>query len=759
MTEKNRDRVGTMFEQIQLKELDDYFIPYSQRAVKGVYVCRLASYNGQIHHFICNYMKAALLSGVCISQKIENPDERQLNYYEEIMGREYQLNPNFFMTALKKWLPRIKEKERAVIADCFYDIFLELARNGKNENMQKNAYIKFMCWLYYKFEPILQQFGKDNLPKLLFEGYFSKYELMMMQILSKTGCDVLILEYQGEEKYLAVDQFSKYSQLIFIEGEAFPKDYSILQIRKQIVNQVREPELKQFAVPKAIKTNVWILGEPYSCLLKEQRQRGEDTSCYYNSFIGIYGAEDTTSYYPELLKWKLKLESTKRKLFLAEDILPPTFDEVNQIVRKNYSSAASLLNDMAMQITSPDEIFTSYCRQAFLSVMTEEKDKLPIQKLLNQAIIFICWLKRYIKEVTLTDNNIPIFLFYGNLSGNNEFLFMKMLASIPMDVVHITPDLSEIPERTDHLFLIKKYPVSLKREKFPSDVSGIQFGTVAYQAEQELNTILYQDTGIYRNHQFKRAIPIPLQIMYEEIKILWKQEAKYRPNFETFDDRVMVPVIFSKVSGVSGKINEYWEMIRDFIGENTFLIKSLPYFTKDENSIFREKAPFFFQNGTLNIRRIKEYKSYPFSFIRDNMQDYMLQKLQELIDSRIIRGTGVNGVEYTIISTVFQMDKKLLRLIQEYDFTKDIPKLVVIHTKETNPTVEDSILLAYLNKIGFDIVLFVPTGYLSVERFYTSQILLEHQAGEYEFDLQVPNLESIGQKKGGLVSRFFKRGR
>ena len=73
-------------------------------------------------------------------------------------------------------------------------------------------------------------------------------------------------------------------------------------------------------------------------------------------------------------------------------------------------------------------------------------------------------------------------------------------------------------------------------------------GTVAYHAERELDTLMYQDTGMYRNMQYGKANIISLQTMYEEIKILWDQELKYRPDFSVVDGVVNIPVIFAKVS-------------------------------------------------------------------------------------------------------------------------------------------------------------------------------------------------------------------
>lgn len=747
-----------MFERIKLNTFEDYFVPCTERSKKGVYFCRLTRYSDEIHQMICRFIETTHRSGVCISGKIGNPDEKQLGYYEEMMGRDFQLNPNFYAASLKKWLPRIKEKQRMIIANAFYDIFITMAKDGKNENIQKNAYIKFMCWLYYKFEPILQQLGNSDLPKILFEGYPNDYELQMMSMLSKTGCDILLLEYQGDEKYLQIDKESEYSELIQAAGGAFPSDYSILKLRKQLLNKAAEPELKYFKPEKIVNTNTWIKGEPFSDSLRTQPQRGTDHQYHYNLFTGIYGAEDTGAYYSELLKWKMKMETLGKHLLLIEETLPrPTYEEINSVGRKKYLSANTMLNDMVSQIRCSDRAFLTYCQHAFMQIM-KELGNLSIQKLMNIAVVLICWINRYAPKLSSRKDKEQVFLFYGNVNGSNEILLIRLLAKLPVDVIIIDPEISGSQEIMDPLFYAKKYQNSLKRKKFPLDINSMRFETVAFQAEQELNTIMYQDTGIYRNRQFKRAIPIPLQITYEEIAILWKQEAKYRPNFETIDDKVMVPVMFAKISGVKNSKNEYWDCICDLVQENVFVIKGFPYANEIPN-LFKEKSYLFLHGGKLDINRIKSNPSYPLSIIREPMQDYMLEKLQEMIDYKVIKGTGSSGVENLIVATVFNMDRRILRLIQNYDFTKEIPKVLAIHTKECNSSQEDSILLAYLNMIGFDIVMFIPTGYISVERYYSKPLFVEHQIGEYQYDMQIPNFDLLKRRREGITGRLFRRGR
>ncbi|MBE6035768.1 MAG: hypothetical protein E7222_13885 [Clostridiales bacterium] len=748
-----------MFERIKLNALEDYFVPCSGRNKKGVFFCRLTRYSEEIHKIICRYLEATRKKGVCIQRKIDNPDEKQLSYYEEIMGRDFQLNPNYFMVSLKKWLPRIQENQRQIIAESFYDILLEIARQGKTKDIQENVYIKFMCWLYYRFEPILHESGNGDLPKILFEGYLNNYELKMMTILSKIGCDILVLEYEGDENYLKVDPDSSYSQLLRMEGTSFPADYSVLELQKQLANKRTEAERKNFRTEKIINTNTWIKGEPLMDTLTLQSQRGDDPRFFYNLYAGIYGVEDCHSYYSDLLKWKMKAEAFGKKIVLIEEkIPPPSFEEIGAVKRKNYNSANVMMNDLVMQIRCENRKFQTYCQNAFLETFLEMPD-ISVQELLNAAVVQLCWINRYGNQLIGSPEEGSIFLFYGEAKGKNEECFFRILEKLPIDSLIINPEGSPQQQGIQsNLFFAKKYDNVVKREKFPVDLSCIQFGTVAYQAEQDLNNILYQDTGIYRSQQFKTAIPVSLQITYEEIAILWNQEAKYRPNFEVFDDKVMVPVIFSKVSGIPANIDTYWDTIGELLSEEVIVIQEFPY-AKSGNNPFKDKAYTFLQNGRLKKDQIKNYSTYPFSFIREPMQDYMLNKLQEMIDSKIIRGTCTNGMENLITATVLNMDKTLLRLIQKYDFTKQIPKVILVHTKESSGSAEDSILLAYLNLIGFDIVMFVPTGYTTVERFYTRPIFVEHQVGEYKYDLEIPDFDGITKKRFGFASRLFRRGR
>ena len=140
-----------MFEHKRLQSLDDYFLELCNRKEKGVFFYRINGYDKDIHDFIRKYYEQARRTGVVIEGKIPNPDEKNLEYYEENMGKAFEMNMPFINASLKKWLPRMNDYQRESVAGSILQNLLDMQRQGKNEAMIKNAYIKYMCWLYYKF--------------------------------------------------------------------------------------------------------------------------------------------------------------------------------------------------------------------------------------------------------------------------------------------------------------------------------------------------------------------------------------------------------------------------------------------------------------------------------------------------------------------------------------------------------------------------------------------------------------------------------
>lgn len=754
-----------MFQLGRIEKLHDYFSACSRRREQAVFFYRVAGYSGEVAAFLTQYDQAARTNGVVIEGRIPNPDPKQLDYLAEMMGSDFQLDAGFLTQKLTRWLPRLTGAQREAVVTAMTATLQDLQAHGKNENMLRNAYIKYMCWLYYKFERILGRLGGDELPKILYDGTVSSYELQLLVILARAGADIVLLERAGDAGYLRCDPTSQYAQLYQAPGlTPFPADFSLRQLREQGRQQAERQKL--YGAPAGIApcTNAWMKTPDVKEILTAVRARGDDPKLFYNAFVVQYGVEDKLLFPSDMVAFYQQLKREGRKVCLENGRLPPpTPEEIAAVRRRNHQTAEQLAADLAANLQYPNnQQLQTLMRQAFLDVVLEEDKTVGgnLNRLLNKAVYLVAWMKRYQKDLfqNWQAPEVGVFLLFGACSGDNEALFLRLLAKLPVDVLVLLPDLNAPCVLKDPALLDLHKEHSLPMTDFPVEPSQMRVRTAAYQAEREMDSILYQNTGLYRARQHQKAEAVTLQTMYEEIGLLWDQELKYRPGFAAEGDTVTVPVLLEKICGIKdGPILPYWLEIKKLVTPETTLVTKLPWQTGLEANPMKPYATQFLRQGRLQREKIKQHKDYPYGILRPEIQDYLLDKLQVLLDEKLIAGTYQNGTEYTIVSTILGLPKDLLRRIQNFDFTKKNPKLILISTTEETLSLEDSILVAFLNLVGFDILFFVPTGYQSIEKYFQKPFANEHQLGPYRYDLQVPDFRTLHEGGKSSIRKLFGR--
>lgn len=754
-----------MFQLGRIEKLHDYFSACSRRREQAVFFYRMAGYSGEVAAFLTQYDQAARTNGVVIEGRIPNPDPKQLDYLAEMMGSDFQLDAGFLTQKLTRWLPRLTGAQREAVVTAMTATLQDLQAHGKNENMLRNAYIKYMCWLYYKFERILGRLGGDELPKILYDGTVSSYELQLLVILARAGADIVLLERAGDAGYLRCDPTSQYAQLYQAPGlTPFPADFSLRQLREQGRQQAERQKL--YGAPAGIApcTNAWMKAPDVKEILTAVRARGDDPKLFYNAFVVQYGVEDKLLFPSDMVAFYQQLKREGRKVCLENGRLPPpTPEEIAAVRRRNHQTAEQLAADLAANLQYPNnQQLQTLMRQAFLDVVLEEDKAVGgnLNRLLNKAVYLVAWMKRYQKDLfqNWQAPEVGVFILFGACSGDNEALFLRLLAKLPVDVLVLLPDLNAPCVLKDPALLDLHKEHSLPMTDFPVEPSQMRVRTAAYQAEREMDSILYQNTGLYRARQHQKAEAVTLQTMYEEISLLWDQELKYRPGFAAEGDTVTVPVLLEKICGIKdGPILPYWLDIKKLVTPETTLVTKLPWQTGLEANPMKPYATQFLRQGRLQREKIKQHKDYPYGILRPEIQDYLLDKLQVLLDEKLIAGTYQNGTEYTIVSTILGLPKDLLRRIQNFDFTKKNPKLIIISTTEETLSLEDSILVAFLNLVGFDILFFVPTGYQSIEKYFQKPFANEHQLGPYRYDLQVPDFRTLHEGGKSSIRKLFGR--
>lgn len=742
-----------MFKNINLLSLNDFFLSLNNRKGNFVFFYRFNGISNDIMGFIKQYYMSARQNGVIIDGRIPNPTPENLNYLSEMLGSDFMLDKAFLDNKLKKWLPRMSDSQRNNICSAIFSTFEDMLKSGKNQNIIKNAYIKYMCWLYYKFERIVGQLGADNIPKILYFGDISQYELQLLTALSRAGADIVLLNSSGEQNYLKLDSQSTFSTLYNINS-GFPQDFSLKQIQKSISDD--QNRQRMFGESPNLKpcTNAWLEKPELNEILKTNR--GDNKEFFYNAFIVQYGVEDTLLFSSDMCAFYQNLKN-RNLLVINNQLTPPSTDEINTVKRTNYQNIEQLASHLSQNISYPNnKELEKIMKKAFIDILLNSQKENTIQKLTSKAVYLLCWLKRYQKDLFTNWNvNSPsaVFILFHPSPSANEELFLNFLSHLPVDVLVIMPDLSQSFTFSGENLLEIRYTNSVSVTAFPSAPAKMKVSTAAYQAEREMDTLLYSDSGMYRDKQHTKADIVTLQTMYEEIFILWEQELKYRTGFSANGESVSMPVLFSKVSGVkNGSVSDYWLNIKKLITPNTIVINSLPWVSSF--SPMKQFATQFLQNGKLQKNKIKSHKNYPYTILRNEMQEHLLDKIQIMLDEKLIRGTYQNGTEYTIIATALNLDKHLLRIIQQFDFTKKNPKLLFILTGEKTFSLEESIMVCFLHLIGFDILFFVPTGYQCIEQHFNQQIINEYQIGDYIYDLPVPNFNEVNE---GTLSSILKR--
>lgn len=749
-----------MFNSIVAKDLKDYFLKASLRPSANVYFYRLVGYNEESLKFLSQYYFECKKYGIYINKTINNPSEREVNTFYNEVGMEFVLDKSKIDRDLSKWIPAISQKLKIALVDGLFLQMQELKKYNDNMNILKTTYIKFMCWLRFHFQSLFKEHNEESIFKILYEGNISKYELYFLKVLSYSGCDVLLVNFQGDESYLKIDKRSQYSNLITYEKKGKPTvHFTEMDWEKENkINHIKE----QFdSFNNLIVTNLWMKEDFYKEILKDNSERGKtNIKKFYNMFLLYLGIDNRDEYENRLFLLRESLSRRQKKFILIENKIDnPSIDEVSKIRIPSFKNANELIYNLSEDINFHNDKNLNYLiKKAFLDVISLE-DSSNLGKLKNKAVCILCWLKRY-SDIIFENYNpdkIATFIYYGPCNYN-EGIFLKMLSKLPVDVIIICPDLEENIEIEDKNLRVIKLNNSMKVGSYPKKERKIQRDTVAYEAERELDTLLYTDTGLFRNRQFVKSMPITLRTTYDEIDILWREQSKFRPHFEEQQDRVTVPTIFAKVCGVKdGDITAYWDSVRKKVTENTIVIKDLPYLKGPDPNPIKPYVAQFYRNNKLQIQEIKKHKFYQYDYLSENVQDYILDKIQELIDLKWIEA-DTRGIEYAILSTLLNLDKKTIRLIQNFDFVGEIPKLLVIDTTEKMCSLEDCIYIAFLNLIGFDVLIYAPTGYRTT-KYLKDDILKIHEIGEYKYDLIVPRLSVYKEENKGFFGKLFGKGK
>ncbi len=479
--------------------------------------------------------------------------------------------------------------------------------------------------------------------------------------------------------------------------------------------------------------------------LYKQTERGVTHKTYYNMFLKVTGVDNKVEYSSELFNWKDSLEKAGKKVCVINKITPATAEEVEKIQPNKYETPTELINDLAQKIRCPYPQLKNQTVKAFIECMTDEieKDKDNFTRFTAKGIYLLSWFSRYGRQLFEKNygENLPVIIYFGACKNSAESLMMRFFARLPVDVIIINPVNSPQVDKkcilTDDLLLDLKLSNSLELAQFPTEIKTMDIGTAGFYAEKELEEMLYQGTGLYRDLQHEKASAITLKTMYEEINLYWKLDIKLREGFEVINNEVLMPTFFAKINGVKGEdVAEYFKEISNLVDKDTIFISEPKFYLKSTENF---DTTYAFRNNEFKKQNVVRNKNYRYGIYREAIQLHILEKLEYMLENKYIVGTYSTGVEHDVVRVVMNLHERFASLIHDMDFTKQNPKVVLINNGEVEYGLEEVITLVFLHLIGVDILVFVPTGYRIIERYLKPGLFLEHNIGKFMYDVTLPN--------------------
>lgn len=701
------------------------------------------------------------------------------------------------------------------VKESFSNMLELYLSNEKSANLSiaVNFMTKVILW-FGEYGKILAQKSAHN-PKLIYWGNPKTHEIYFLILMSRIGCDVLVLNSSFSDSFERIDKKNEWSFCIKNSKEQplgpFPtkrsqqqsETNSKLSQESVVRNDKNSYELlnSQLMNDHMIVVNLKRTENPFKETLVPLNKRSGYVGGPYpiipTYFIRYIGATHTSDdweaeYYNSLYNLDMAFQKSGSYLKFLEGIPAPNAEESSWIPHRlqkhSYHETQEILErfleDNLLHRTRV-ELLDNTIKRSFIDQVTlfsEKNSMVNVSIVFNFSLKLLTWINRYLPKLfdeSMLDSKEesgegfysgrnPKILYYGTIKPHEIYL-LSFFHQIGCDVLYIDSEeegdepFQRIDKEQGFTHLVQNVH-NLSKAPFPLGERMIRKSTVAYNASKEIEEVIYsEEVGLFKPWQFESysTQPITLKTTYDELQILWKESAKLRPEFKVQNKKVYVPNIFAKVNGVYETVATYWQEIKALsTAPNTKLIEEVPFtktpYTKQD---LYQAGYLLNDQGLFDEQRVMKSQYYKFGYMKAPLQHFLIVKINELLSSGVFVANVDEQFKLKILMTILTMDDALLKLIEAFDYPQEIPKVIVYDNDKESFNESDGIILAFMNLVGIDVVLYTPTNYRTIEQYIKSNLYDVHQLPLVKYDLILPDLANIlgtSTNKPGLLSRFFK---
>lgn len=375
----------------------------------------------------------------------------------------------------------------------------------------------------------------------------------------------------------------------------------------------------------------------------------------------------------------------------------------------------------------------------------------------------IVWAYIHLKDINFKDDVNPKCIYYGEIQ-RHDIYFLIMIHLMSFDVLYLNPIKEEHWDSidTDNISSLEKYMQVTSIETLAEKISKgkcIEMNeSITKQLKKTLEKELYTDTGVFRDWQFRDGYTKSLFMdsLIEDVNIYWKEEARFRDGFKVEGNVVTVPCFFQKVEGMQNDENAYLNLVENCSSTPNTLVVDNCVLSSEVNVSENMYELVFCQlsDGTFDIEKIKELEMYKFNKYSEEVQNLILNKFNEtILDDSIYSFTLDKKDILQLLVLILKLDENIVRLIDNFDFTKNVPKIVILLNNEDILSDNMLLLLGYLHKIGIDIIIFNPSGLFNTDKIINTNKINVTRLQQMKYDI---NFNTFRRKKKSLLSRLFQ---
>lgn len=396
--------------------------------------------------------------------------------------------------------------------------------------------------------------------------------------------------------------------------------------------------------------------------------------------------------------------------------------------------------------------------------------KLKSNQLQRLFLDFVKWSNFYFPkwlEENEFESAVPRVLWYGPMK-ESEASFVYFLYLFGCDVVIFEP------EGVDYLqkYKMDGFETEVLANKnelfdFPFDKPD-RVQTVTSQAAEMVQQHLYADAAMnypwkYAEYETRTRI---LNTTYDELFILSGAELYLREGFADKEKKVYLPVLFTKIEGVSENLKEYAQKLNQLKKRNlTHIATKFPLLPLQKGNMqfhMRDASV----NGKLDPQKIMQLSIWPYKAMPLGAQLNIAKTMIRVVEGDYIlpnSGQSKQTHEQYLFGQLLLVPTEIMRLYQQFDYSFLNPTMVVFKEEQSgNIEKQDAVLLVFLNMLGFDVFIFNPDSSLSIEHHINKGLLNTIRLEKVSFDetlshlISLVNIRDSLTDKAGVMS-IFKR--